>query len=83
MVNPMIPIHEMNGILPIRKGDGSADMGCWRKQKPSGNSSDRGCYDVFIAEDTHLEREQTSSRSKEGKGFLKSSINHCVDTGAS
>lgn len=36
--------EEMNGILPVRKGDGSADMGCWRKRMPGGNSPDRGYY---------------------------------------
>ncbi len=40
---------------------------------PGGNSPDRGCY---LAEDTQSERTQTSSRSKQEKGFLKSSINH-------
>ena len=36
---------EMNGILPVRKGEESADMGCWRKRMPGSKSPDRGCYE--------------------------------------
>ena len=38
----------VSGILTVRKGDGSAGMGCWKKRKPSGNKTDRGYYNERI-----------------------------------
>ena len=38
----------IDGFLTVRKGDGSAGMGCWKKRKPSGNKTDRGYYNERI-----------------------------------
>jgi len=40
--------HEYRGILTVRKEDGSAGMGCWKKRKLSGNKTDRGYYNEII-----------------------------------
>ncbi len=34
----------MSGIPTVRKGDGSAGIGCWKKRMLNCNGSDRGCY---------------------------------------
>ena len=34
----------MSGIPTVREGDGSVGRGCWKKRMPSGNGTDRGCY---------------------------------------
>jgi len=38
----------MDGVLPVRKGDGSADMGYRKKRKPLFNRGDRGYYNERI-----------------------------------
>ena len=84
MVSPISPMDFKSPWYPIReRGDGLEGRGCWRKRMPFCNGVDRGYYDEFIVEDTQSERMLTSSRSEREKGFLKSSINHCIDTSAS
>ena len=49
---------EVHGISIVRKKDGSAGRGCWRKRMPCCNGMDRGYYEVV--EDTQSERMLTS-----------------------
>ncbi len=37
----------MSGTPTVRKGDGSAGIGCWKKRMLNCNGSDRGCYFSF------------------------------------
>ena len=61
MVSPINSIHMImcDGISTVRKREGIAGIGCWKKRMSSSNRTDRGCY--IIAEDTQSERMLTSN----------------------